>query len=196
MTMKGRHHTEETKRRISESNKRAKKKNRPPLEPQLCHCGCGEYATVDERRNRVSKYRSGHNAGARGHRHTEETRAKIRVKRALQGPTRSVRTPVEKSNYSTWRSWMSMLWRVDDPRNASYSAYGGRGITVCERWRSFENFLADMGPRPDGTSIDRINSDGNYEPGNCRWATKKEQRANSRDPWITRRANQAPKLEH
>ena len=56
----------------------------------------------------------------------------------------------------------------------------GRGITICERWRIFENFLADMGEKPEGRTIDRRDNDGNYEPGNCRWATPKEQRANQR----------------
>jgi hypothetical protein len=78
--------------------------------------------------------------------------------------------------------WAHLIQRCENPKNPGFKHYGGRGITVCERWRlSFLDFLADMGPRPSPQhSLDRINNDGNYEPGNCRWATAAEQRRNQR----------------
>jgi hypothetical protein len=73
-----------------------------------------------------------------------------------------------------------MLARCMNPSQRDWKDYGGRGITIDPRWRTFENFLAYMGERPAGTTLDRIDVNGNYEPGNCRWATPKEQRANQR----------------
>jgi hypothetical protein len=79
----------------------------------------------------------------------------------------------------TYRSWINMKQRCSNKNNIGYSRYGGRGIKVCDRWlESFENFLEDMGKRPNGMSIDRIDNDDNYEPDNCKWSTSKEQSNN------------------
>ena len=90
-------------------------------------------------------------------------------------------------NRKTYRNphrerWAGMIERCENPRCASFAHYGARGITVCERWRSsFANFLADMGTPPTtGHTLDRIDNDGNYEPGNVRWATMAEQNRNRR----------------
>jgi hypothetical protein len=80
-----------------------------------------------------------------------------------------------------FKAWRGARARCGNPNNRQFPHYGGRGITVCDRWlHSFENFLADMGPCPPGMSIDRMNNDKGYEPGNCCWATPSEQARNRR----------------
>ncbi len=79
-----------------------------------------------------------------------------------------------------YNSWDSMVQRCNNPNNDNYNNYGGRGISVCKKWLTFTNFLNDMGKRPKGLTIDRINTNGKYCKNNCRWATKSTQSRNSR----------------
>jgi hypothetical protein len=135
----------------------------------LCRCECGTEKVV------------------RGSRLTDGTtrscgcswiasRAKMQeAARCCEGHA-AARTP-------TYSSYKSMMARCFNPRATGWKYYGGRGITVCDRWLgrgAFLVFLADMGERPESKTLDRIDPDGNYEPGNCRWATWPEQRANQR----------------
>ena len=77
-----------------------------------------------------------------------------------------------------YRTWLTMWQRCTNSNIACWMRYGGRGIRVCDRWRNFQNFLSDMGGRPHGRTLDRIDGDGHYDPSNCRWATAKEQTEN------------------
>ena len=80
----------------------------------------------------------------------------------------------------TYKAWRSMKGRCLNPKIKDYHNYGGRGIVICKRWMKFENFLEDMGEVPKGLTLERMNNEGNYEPSNCKWATRKEQTRNTR----------------
>lgn len=128
----------------------------------LCRCSCGSETSVPGSKLRFGGKRA---CGLNGHRYGDETR----IRKAYL---------VHKVEY---RTWAAMLSRCRNPRATGYSYYGGRGVKVCDEWLKFENFLSDMGPRPDGRfSIDRVDSDGDYTPKNCRWATLKQQGRNRR----------------
>jgi hypothetical protein len=95
-----------------------------------------------------------------------------------------------KSRSRTYNIWCGIITRCTNQNTRYFKHYGGRGISICERWLTFENFLSDMGECPSGLSIDRINVNGNYEPSNCRWADTKTQQRNTRKNRLLTHNNQ------
>ncbi len=119
----------------------------------LCQCDCGVQGVVQS-----ADLRSGRSQSC-GHSHQQAKRGQ--------------RT-------AAYRVWGDMRQRCDNPKHKKYPDYGGRGISYCDRWNSFESFVSDMGHPPPGLSLDRIDNDGNYEPDNCRWADIVTQNNNQR----------------
>lgn len=119
----------------------------------VCRCECGRIAIT-----RINKFISGHTKSC----------GCLHIKHGMKGSRE-------------FRSWVSMKTRCYNAKHDSYKYYGGRGISVCSRWlNSFKDFYADMGPRPDGHTLDRIDTNGNYEPSNCRWSDHSTQMKNRR----------------
>lgn len=108
-----------------------------------------------------------------------ESRKANGYKRIVHGRTSRLNGK-KKNRTGTYSSWEAMHNRCNNPKSNYYHRYGGRGIKVCERWNNFNNFLFDMGERPEGKTLDCINNNGNYEPSNCKWSTALEQ-SNNRD---------------
>lgn len=141
--------------------------------PQLiCRCQCGNVKPI-----RAASITTGIVRSC-GCIHNERARGLAVIYKTTHG----------KSSYPEYESWKGIKQRCLNPKNQAYSRYGGRGITICDRWiNSFEHFYADLGPRPSlKHSLERIDNNKGYEPGNCKWATKGEQARNKRsNRWFT-----------
>lgn len=130
----------------------------------LCKCDCGN----------IKKALGWHlNAG-----HTKSCGCLQKERASKAGKTHGHRS--NRCISKTYNTWVHLHQRCNNPNNKDYKYYGGRGITICDRWSKFENFLADMGKAPRDLTLDRKNNYGNYEPDNCRWTTRIKQSRNSR----------------
>lgn len=141
-------------------------RNGYPHERYICTCNCGHQFEQDKAALRL-------NPGVM----CKSCAGKVAAKaRGADG----------RSTTPEWHAWRNMLQRCSNPNAQAYHNYGARGLTVCKRWEKFENFLADMGPRPEGHTLERVNNEKGYKPSNCVWATPEQQNRNTRTSrWLT-----------
>lgn len=138
----------------------------------LCSCTCGDTRVVRGNELRTGKVTDCGHVG----------RAKLMERNYKHGHA-------PRGKFSpTYETWRGMIERCTNPRNKFYHNYGGSGIIVCERWLDFQNFLEDMGERPEGLTIERNDTLGIYEPSNCTWVTRSEQAKNRKWQWNDPRA--------
>lgn len=138
-----------------------------PKSTKLCECGCGQFTNIATR-SRISRgIVKGQPARFIEHHAAVATRAAVRTHGLSNSPTH--------------RSWLGMVQRCTYPKHQAWANYGGRGIKVCDKWLKLEGFVEDMGVRPAGMTLDRIDVNGNYEHGNCRWISRFDQHGNYRN---------------
>jgi len=138
-----------------------------------CICDCGSIKKVQTNHLKQAQIKS---CGCLDAEKARERAIKRNIKNTVHGHCKST-----KERTPTYLTWFNMRQRCNNEKSINYIYYGKRGIKVCERWDTFEKFLEDMGERPAGKTIDRIDVNGNYEQSNCRWATVKEQSVNKRN---------------